>query len=1111
MSNATYTFLPWLRQGIANQISAASGARATVPIRLKLTYEPVDGVEFSNLLPSRDIQLYGPGDVTGLDANAIIKVEPRNWITNFEPNYLPYIEFYDEDLPWRYSPLPNPGDHRLMPWLALVVLAEDEFKDNPNARDAPLPFLTFPAGNPGPVLPPPGQLWAWAHVHVNGDLVPDALPAVVSADSNAVGTRLTTALGGDPDLAYSRIVCPRRLKPQTSYAAFLVPTFEAGRLAGLGEDPSAATPAQPAWSEAGAPDRLPYYHRWHFRTGTVGDFEYLVRLLKPQPVDRRVGVRDLDVQRPGANLKGITDAALGGFLRLGGALRIPHRNYTPDELAEVKRYEDWATPYPHPFQTSLAAFLNLPDDYRRKSALAAHADAKVVEETPAAAGTPAYSIENNPDPIITAPLYGQWHALTQRLLEDPAGNPDPNRTNWVHELNLDPRWRVAAGFGTKIVQENQETYMQSAWEQVGDVLEANRKIRAAQLARAAAQVWYLTHLKTIKESNVGKWLALATPVSKRILSDGATVHFAVQQSKVPLAALSVGMRKLLRPRGKLTKRLVGRTGALPGDLVGSLNAGKVTAAPPKVTPAGVVTLAGIADTLRPENLRDLSEKLREMMQQLPAYQFLWNQAGGDLHKYLDGVKEEQQRNAEIIAGELFGPGLTDNLLRSNAYRPWLPGDARHRFEPGEADNEEANRFKKALQEVNEAMRAETDRGRVPVKPPLDLDRAGQALFEGLNPSVTIPRWTWGSVHLPGRIRSNLPEAFVEAMAYPEFDLPMYRPLVNHSTDLFLPNINYLAENSISLLETNQKFIEAYMVGLNHEFARELLWREYPTDQRGSYFRQFWETQGFLNTEGLSAEQLKEKLRDIPPLHKWGKGDALGEHDHREEGGAREEEVVLAIRGELLKKYPNAVIYAHKAVWTKTADDQIDLTQERQLQPLTAAEEAGLPRSIIKTPLYEAQVDPDIHFFGFDLTACAAKGGPGRQGQPVNPACATANIPWDDPGWFFVIKERPGEPRFGFDIGGPPPLPEVKVWNDLSWNDLKPAVPESGFIRVPTNAADAIPLQPLDLPDENEKQEQRNEDNGLAWNAQMSSAELAYILYQVPVLVAVHASEMLPDK
>ena len=43
----------------------------------------------------------------------------------------------------------------------------------------------------------------------------------------------------------------------------------------------------------------------------------------------------------------------------------------------------------------------------------------------------------------------------------------------------------------------------------------------------------------------------------------------------------------------------------------------------------------------------------------------------------------------------------------------------------------------------------------------------------------------------------------------------------------------------TLLETNNRFIEAYLVGLNHEMARELLWREYPTDQRGTYFNSFW--------------------------------------------------------------------------------------------------------------------------------------------------------------------------------------------------------------------------------------------------------------------------------
>ena len=40
-------------------------------------------------------------------------------------------------------------------------------------------------------------------------------------------------------------------------------------------------------------------------------------------------------------------------------------------------------------------------------------------------------------------------------------------------------------------------------------------------------------------------------------------------------------------------------------------------------------------------------------------------------------------------------------------------------------------------------------------------------------------------------------------------------------------------NTVSLCKTNPQFVEAFLVGLNHEFARELLWREYPTDQRGT--------------------------------------------------------------------------------------------------------------------------------------------------------------------------------------------------------------------------------------------------------------------------------------
>ena len=39
------------------------------------------------------MQLYGPGDITGLDAREIIRTEPQAHMTDFEPNYFPAIEF----------------------------------------------------------------------------------------------------------------------------------------------------------------------------------------------------------------------------------------------------------------------------------------------------------------------------------------------------------------------------------------------------------------------------------------------------------------------------------------------------------------------------------------------------------------------------------------------------------------------------------------------------------------------------------------------------------------------------------------------------------------------------------------------------------------------------------------------------------------------------------------------------------------------------------------------------------------------------------------------------------------------------------------------------------
>src|SRR5690606_25840118 len=196
-----------------------------------------------------------------------------------------------------------------------------------------------------------------------------------------------------------------------------------------------------------------------------------------------------------------------------------------------------------------------------------------------------------------------------------------------------------------------------------------------------------------------------------------------------------------------------------------------------------------------------------------------------------------------------------------------------------------------------------------------------------------------------------------------------------------------------------------------------------------------------------------EVKEIRRLLLWSRSSRLGDHDHREQGRDNEEELVLAIRGELLKKYPNAVIYAHKAMWQPKSetDPTPDKAKERVFDP-------SVP---IKSPLYEARVKPDIYFFGFDLTEDEARGD-----DTVD----------DDPGWFFVIEERPGEPRFGLDIEREG---AVQVWGDLAWPDVVPGLTDGAFIDLAAAPLQALPSTAPTGSDQ-EKKEQWDEDHLLSW-------------------------------
>jgi hypothetical protein len=654
--------------------------------------------------------------------------------------------------------------------------------------------------------------------------------------------------------------------------------------------------------------------------------------------------------------------------------------------------------------------------------------------------------------------------------------------------------------------------MTAAWAQVGEVLEANRRIRAAQLAREVAAQLYVRHLVPLAAAIPQRALALTAPVHRRVLAGGATLLHHRFATLLPPVTTSAQLRRMTRPGSRLVRSLPFDERRRPADLLTRINAGDVSAAPPKVTPPGVATVDQVADAVSPADPRPRPERILDRaggwLRGLLARLLLWlagllrRLAGrsrllGCLRRvaaWLEGlaaqlrerVSPRRVRGPDAVREANLTPAAVDALPAHPEFTLVNPA-TESRPATGERDSRDAIRLKSALRDWHTLVQATAIAGWTLEAKPLAVADAVKTVVNAVDPDIVVAKRVLAGISLPPHIAGALDDGLVEVMAHPVIDVPMYEPLKDRAPERFVPNLDLIPSDSITLLETNQPFIEAYMAGLNHEFARELLWREYPTDNRASVFRQFWDVRGRMDTGGGTEEEQRERLRDIPPLHRWARRSKLGDHDARELAGDREDELVLVIRGELLKKYPTAVIYAHHAAWQPLGGSP-DPTLERMLEPLTAAERATPPRAKVRTPLYEAKVDPDIYFFGFDLTAEVAKGESGSD-------------PTDEAGWFFVIEERPGEPRFGLDIGA---ADRISTFNDLSWTEAAPGGPlgdqlQAGSLAVVTLLAPGT--------DESEKAPQHAEDLKVV-GATPSSSRWASVLYQAPVMVAVHAAEML---
>jgi hypothetical protein len=863
----SYTFLPWVRQGVVSAIQAKDTAGAQLRSRVKINVV-AHLKDDPNPDTSVAVRVHGPGDVTGFDARQVIRTEPQHLTSDFEPNYFPFVEFDRPDFPWIFTPAKSNDNEQLRPWICLVVVEKREANLKVDLT-RPLPILR---ANAKTELPDLSEAWAWAHAQVSGgtflfsvdlkyqtDLDEGTLPddlrkefqgegielsQNITVEAKEAGSRwelwdkddkraylvnkgnntlniyggtsadVNNALANNPELTLSRLLAPRKLQPNTSYYACVVPTFEVGRKAGLGEDIKDSQGQtdeflKPAWDTSMGEIDLPVYYHWEFSTGAAGDFESLVWLLqRKQLTFQEVGTRDVqvnnpDLDNPWPEVEGFEKILLEGALR---AYQSQTQN-RDDPLKPLQDSEDYKN-----FQEKLRALLNKPED-------------------------PKSIVTLPPSIPIAPPIYGRWHAAQKTIPEKTISN-GARDVAWLRELNLNPSHRAVASIGTQIVQDQQEQLMASAWEQVGEIEKANQILRQAQLALTAAATIYQQHLAVLAEET---FFVMTSQVHSRTLIDpqlvlnpaptgmvNAKTTFAITgTSRVPQTLTEGTFRRLTRSRGRLARRLKPYGGLRSGRLLQRLNDGEIQVVPKRLPPHGMVTMEQLLrrferlDRFCAEQVRHrLDTEFEVIRSTLPPPENISN----DLNPILTQLNQ-------LLTSEILSLEARKHLERAQRALMKSQGLLRRLPPPLSLDalQELMHLFSAARDVLTEAMRIlsgsaflsvdeirssldrifppkqiqrllfgiaiyahqrEMEPCEAPVpqpKPKLNLLAIKTALLKQLNPEKTITARIKSRIVAPSYW--NLDTRFEAIMAAPEFPSPMYRPLAEFSQDLILPGLS----------------------------------------------------------------------------------------------------------------------------------------------------------------------------------------------------------------------------------------------------------------------------------------------------------------------------------
>jgi hypothetical protein len=662
--------------------------------------------------------------------------------------------------------------------------------------------------------------------------------------------------------------------------------------------------------------------------------------------------------------------------------------------------------------------------------------------------------------------------------------------------------------------------MASAWQQVDGVRQANDLLKQAQLARAALQQIYRRQLQPLEPETT---FTITAPLHSKLMASPKTILATVRSSRVPERMLSGTFRRATRLR-----RRVGPSPKTRPSLLGRVSSGLVNIVPPPKPPGGLVSLEQASNQLAPGWLQTLAKYwkwialgllllllfvivIAGLIGGIPAAVILIAVAGGAAAVLWPIIRKLLRKAKD--ATELTMAGFTSQAVAQAPPNPSFaitpagtpPASGGPSSGP---DSAQAHAFRSAASDLFTSFQAlPPDPAQAPA---LELASLKTTLLARLDPTVTVPRRVQYLISYSARFTWQVPDVLEPIMAAPEFPQPMYAPLRELSPDYVLPSVELVPPDTLGLLLSNHQFIEAYMVGLNHEMARQLLWNDYPTDQRGSYFRQFWDVSAYVPQAGdpTDPNQLRELLKDIPLIHTWPRPVPLGQHPNRTD--IVQNNVVLLVRGELFKRYPNAIVYAGKAKRDTQGHRVLDESDERY-------------------PIFRGTLPTDITFLGFNLSLDDARGG-----TPQSPE-----------GFFFVFQQQPSEPRFGLEPNED--ATPITHWAELAWTNFASGgngggggqifklpnlgdttrgktiafspwrlasqvfsivnanVPLPDFLKPSLNPVRvAIPVNGGDPSDPDYSPDDAKNNWGV------NSAQTAYILLRLPFRILIHADLMLPS-